>query len=47
MDILRQTARIVINPVMIDNFAFLFNCGESVLRLNDGSRHILFQKIAT
>ena len=26
MDILRQTACMIANPVMVDNFAFLFNC---------------------
>ena len=26
MDILRQTACMVVNPIMVDNFASLFNC---------------------
>ena len=49
MDILRQTACIVVNPVMVDNFAFLFKLhdGESVLRLNDGSLLSLFQMVGT
>ena len=26
IDILRQTARMVVNPIMVDNFASLFDC---------------------
>ena len=33
MDILRQNACMVVNPIMVDNIA---SGGRSVLRLNDG-----------
>ena len=34
MHILRQTACMVVNPVMVDNFALLFNC-STVSRSSD------------
>ena len=39
MNVMRQTASLVVNPITVNNFADLFNCtpGGSSLRLNDGS----------
>ena len=45
IDILRQTACMVVNPVMVDSFSFLFICTWSVLRLNDCSLLNLFQLV--
>ena len=45
--ILRQTASMVINPIMVHNFAplFLLHDGGSVLRLSDGSLLSVFQVV--
>ena len=48
MVILRQTACMVVNPIIVDNFASLYICttvGRSVLKLNDGSLLNLFQMV--
>ena len=39
INVLQQIACLVVNPVTVGNFAFLFNCTplRSDLRLNDGS----------
>ena len=40
LDIIRQTASLVFNPVMVEGYAALFSCTAVVtsgLRLNDGS----------
>ena len=47
MTVLRQTACMVVNPVVLDNFNFLFNRTSTTavsLRLNDGSFCNLFLK---
>ena len=38
LDIMRQTACLVFNPIMVEGYAALFSCssGGSGLRLNDG-----------
>ena len=39
MDIMRQSACLVVSPITVDSYGFLFNCmmGEGAgLRLNDG-----------
>ena len=37
LDIMRQTACLVFNPIMVEGYAaFLVACGGSGLRLNDG-----------
>ena len=39
IDVLRQTACLVVNPIKVNNFAYLSECttGRSGLRLNDGT----------
>ena len=40
IDVLRQTACLVINPIKVNSFAYLLNCttvGRSDFRLNDGT----------
>ena len=37
INVLRQTACLVVNPITVGNFAFLFNCTPAHLRLYDGS----------
>ena len=37
INVMRQSACLVINPITVDNFASLFNCTRwSCIRLNDG-----------
>ena len=36
LDIMRQTACLVFNPIMVEGYAALFICSGSGLRLNDG-----------
>ena len=38
-DVLRQTACLFVNPIKVNNFAFLFDCTtlRSGLRLNEGT----------
>ena len=37
LDIMRQTACLVVNPIIVDGYASLFNCTVAVrARLNDG-----------
>ena len=31
LDIMRQTVRLIVNPIMVDSYAFLFNCTAAVL----------------
>ena len=42
INIMRQSACLVFNPVTVNNFASLFNCGGSGVRLNDGPDIKLF-----
>ena len=35
IDVLRQTACLVVNPIKVNSFAYLFNCGRPGFRLND------------
>ena len=35
--VLRQTACLVVNPIKVNSFAFLFNCTTVGLRLNNGT----------
>ena len=37
IDVLRQTACLVVNPIKVNNFAYLFEDGRSGRRLNDGT----------
>ena len=37
IDVLRQTACLVVNPIKVKNFAYLFDCTTICVRLNDGS----------
>ena len=37
IDVLRQTACLVVNPIKVNSFAYLFHCGRSGFRLNDGT----------
>ena len=45
MNILRQTACMVVNPIMLDNFASLFNCTTVGKSSDDGSLLNLFQLV--
>ena len=36
IDVLRQTACLVVNPIKVNSFAYLFNCTTG-FRLNDGT----------
>ena len=36
MDNMRQSAHLVVNPIMVNSYGFLFNDGGSGLRLNEG-----------
>ena len=46
MNVIRQIARLVVNPITVKNFSDLFNCTPVDLRLNDGSGTKLLVKIA-
>ena len=37
IDVLRQSLCLVVNPIKVNNFAYLFDCSRSGLRLNDGA----------
>ena len=41
INVMRQTACLVVNPIKVNSFAYLFNCtlhdGRSDFRLNDGT----------
>ena len=39
VDVLQQTACLVVNPIKVNSFAYLFNCTtvRSGFRLNDGT----------
>ena len=36
IDVMRQSACLIVNPTTVDSYGFLFNCTTSDLRLNDG-----------
>ena len=42
LNVMRQTACLVVNPITVDNFAALFNAGGSGVRLYDGPDLKLF-----
>ena len=37
IDVLRQTTCLVVNPIKVNSFAYLFNCTTVGFRLNDGT----------